>query len=685
MVKRFLKNNLVVILLVLAIALCVASPFINAKVDEVLTAYAAGEGETMHGESGVDYYREYRIYEQLVNKDGKHPVSFSDVATQIANVYTEAAYQYKKDTSKSDLFRRALYYWYETSGFSEAIVANVSESAEAEVREAFSYLYTNASNATLEVSDMEAKIALINSKLTEYAKTLDDNGVKTVTFHKEAELDAAYYLSYNAYKKAADKAGITLITYTEVAKQIGNLLDEGLRRYEAGESDYYVCFSNCYGYWYETSGFERKTMAYISGSRVTAVELQFAKVKEVTGNGNGTTNSVETIKAQTDALKEMLNTDGDKLDDILGYKAGSSGNKSLGVVTFLGCFTILIREGLEAILIVGAIIAYLVKAGEKKKAKYAYLGAGLGVLASVIVAVILFLVSNYTDISTAVPQEIIEGVTALIAVVVLIYVSNWMISKAESDSWTKYIKGKVAGSVDKGKVWSLAFTSFLAVFREGAEVILFYQPLVASAKEIPNGGWAIAGGIIAGFAVVALVFVLIRVFGVKIPLKPFFLGTSILIAIMSIIFLGQGIWELFIDGGIWPVGIISGIEGWAENEVLNFFGIYPTWLTIIPQIVLTVVTIVTFVLWIVKGKKDKQKAMAQAAAEEASTEPIAAENEAQGDSENAEESGEVEGQNEPQESAEEDGESAQETADNASEQEKDEAGRTEASAEEKQE
>ena len=185
-------------------------------------------------------------------------------------------------------------------------------------------------------------------------------------------------------------------------------------------------------------------------------------------------------------------------------------------------------------------------------------------------------------------------------------------SKAESDAWTNYISNKVSVSADKGKIFTLAFTSFLAVFREGAEVILFYQPLVVSASEINMGWLAVLGGLILGLLVVLAVFLIIRIFGIKIPLKPFFMITSILMAAMSIIFLGSGIWELFIDGGLlgtwgWPSGIIQPLAWMSENEVLNFFGIYPTWWTIIPQIILTIITIFTFVFWLKYGNKKKNE------------------------------------------------------------------------------
>lgn len=189
-----------------------------------------------------------------------------------------------------------------------------------------------------------------------------------------------------------------------------------------------------------------------------------------------------------------------------------------------------------------------------------------------------------------------------------------MISKAESEAWTKYISGQVSQSADSGKYLALGATSFLAVFREGAEVILFCQQYFSRAGSMENGFLAVFGGIAAGLAAVALVFILIRVFGIRLPLKPFFMATSILMAIMSIAFLGSGMWELFLDGGLaekcggWVqslAGTIPSLSWMSGNDTLAFFGVYPTWITLGPQIILTIITIFTFVWMLRKNRKSR--------------------------------------------------------------------------------
>ena len=425
-----------------------------------------------------------------------------------------------------------------------------------------------------------------------------------------------FYLSFKKYKTAVNPNGEKTITYNEVTDQISNLLKEGLRRYEAGveydgDDGYYKPFTNSYGFWYETSGFEKTVMGYISGARVNEVELQFSNMKKAVNNGE----SVERVTEEVNTLIKLLREDADILDELFGYtKDGESGGGSgIAWATFGAVFGIILREGLEAILIVGAMVAYLIKTGNKKGTLYVYGGGIIALAASVGLAILLYSITSST--SNSIPQEIVEGVTALVAVAVLIYVSNWMISKAESEAWTNYISGKVTESADKGKMWALGFTSFLAVFREGAEVILFCQQYFSRADSMENGYLAVFGGIATGLVAVAVVFIIIRVFGIKLPLKPFFMATSILMAIMSIAFLGSGMFELFLDGRLAEniggfvqdlAGTIPALEWMNGSDVLTFLGIYPTWITLGPQIILTIITIITFIMMIKKSSKSKK-------------------------------------------------------------------------------
>ena len=402
-----------------------------------------------------------------------------------------------------------------------------------------------------------------------------------------AHADTSYYPKWSQYKEA-ELAGTETITWNMVADAMDILFDAAKELYTAGDADgAYTAVNQAYYGYYETTGFERNAMSYIAGSRKTEVENQFSLCKSYAKKGG----TVEEFTQAVDTLKEMIHIDANKLDGVEEGSGGSSGDLATAAA-FAGAFGIIVREGVEAMLVLGAIIAYLVKAGQKKSLKHVYLGAILGVVLSFVVAGVLYSL-GLQDGSEE--QEIIEGVTALVAVVMLYWVSNWMLSKSSTDAWNAYIKKTVEGAAATGSVFALAFTAWLAVFREGAEVVLFLFPLVNSTDPM-----VIWGGILAGFAVLAIIFVVMRVFSVKLPLKPFFMVMSVIMFVMAISFLGSGITEL-IEGNV----IVGTYIPWIPtgNEVLTVLGINPWAESLVPQIILLVVTIIIFIVHFKKEKK----------------------------------------------------------------------------------
>lgn len=422
--------------------------------------------------------------------------------------------------------------------------------------------------------------------------------------------DEDYYATWKEYKNNLVENGAveSELTWNNVADGMDEALDAGVVKYNNGDADgAYKCVNVAYYGYYETAGFERTTMGYISGSRKSEVELQFSACKAVTKKGGST----DSFKSEVETLKSMIRHDANVLDGNNG-DGSSSGSRSAGVAAFIACFTIILREGFEAILVVGAIIAYLLKSGaseedKKKQVRPVYIGAVLGIVLSFVSAWGL----NQLKLANSASQEVIEGVTALIAVVVLYWVSNWMISKSESEAWSAYIKSKVKSSSEKGSVFALAFTAFLAVYREGAEVILFYQPML-SGNNI-NMVWA---GFAVGCVCLVFVYLAIRLLSFRLPLKPFFIGTSILMFIMSIAFLGSGIKEL-IEGDVITMSSPAWVAWIPSNSVLEVLGVYPCVQTVVPQIILLVITIVVFILQLKRNKRIREELKEEAKTAEA--------------------------------------------------------------------
>ena len=407
---------------------------------------------------------------------------------------------------------------------------------------------------------------------------------------------ADYYNSWKEYK--VDHEGES-ITWNHVVDEMDKLLEHGKEAYAAGDyREAYEAANNAYYGWYETTGFERTVMGYISGARVSEVELAFASPRSIAKSDNAA-DRYDEYCSEMDRLSTLLHEDANILDGTSGDSEGS-GNAG-AIATFFACFSILVREGLEAILVVGAIIAYLVKSGNQKSLKSVYIGAILGIVCSFICAWLL----NLLKLSNTAPQEIIEGVTALIAVCVLYYVSNWMLSKSETEAWNSYIQDQVDSSVETGSGFALAFTAWLSVFREGAEVILFYQPLLSGGNM--NMVWL---GVAAGFAVLVAVYIAVRYFSVRLPLKPFFRFTSIFMFCMSISFLGSGIKEL-IEGNVFTsTPMLTNLIPY--NDVLDVLGIYPIAQTLIPQLLLLAVTVFIYLYQVRKARRQLEEAKANA-------------------------------------------------------------------------
>jgi high-affinity iron transporter len=236
---------------------------------------------------------------------------------------------------------------------------------------------------------------------------------------------------------------------------------------------------------------------------------------------------------------------------------------------FLQSFLIILREGFEAILVLGAVVAFLIKTGHRERLRSIWIGLSLGVFASLATAVVLKTLLGAMPAS----RPLVEGITMLLAVAVLFSVSYWLISKVEAAKWQKFIREKVSSALEHGGGKALAVVAFLAVYREGAETALFYQALFNGG---PNVGVPIALGILVGLAALAVIFVLFYRYGMRIPMRPFFAVTSILLYYMAFVFMGKGIRELQ-EANVLPITLVPGAPH------IDAMGIYPSMETITAQ------------------------------------------------------------------------------------------------------
>ncbi|RDW97275.1 iron permease [Gardnerella vaginalis] len=380
-------------------------------------------------------------------------------------------------------------------------------------------------------------------------------------------------------------------TWSQVAQEMNVILDKSASTYKAAKANKQEVskavdlVNEAYYQYYEKLGFEKNVMNAISGSRVSTVEYQFKECRQAMNNGKS---FAQTKKLFTD-LKSMLIEDASKLDG----GAAANANVFMQFITssFGQSFIILLREGLEALLVVAAIIAYLIKSGHKSMVKYIYMGLVAGIAASLVVAALFGLLFN----GSGPQQEITEGVVALFAMLMLLYTSNWMISRSSVQAWNEYIRNQTTAAVSKGSLISLALLSFLAVFREGAETVIFYQAIFAVSSGADSMIW---GGFVAAAAVLVVIFLLIRFASVRIPIRPFFAGTSALMCILVVIFAGGGVHAL-IEGDALAGAYIQGLP---TNDWLGF---YPYVETISAQVVAAIVVVALLCASFVRARKSQ--------------------------------------------------------------------------------
>lgn len=229
---------------------------------------------------------------------------------------------------------------------------------------------------------------------------------------------------------------------------------------------------------------------------------------------------------------------------------------------FTSSLVILLREGLEALLVVAAIIAFLIKANRRD----ALLWVHAGWVSAVVLGLATWAVASYAIEISGAQREVTEGVTGLIAAGMLVYVGFWLHNKASTQAWQAFIKDSVGAALASRTLWTMATVSFIAVYREMFETVLFYQALWVQAGE--SGRGALAGGLVA--AVISLVAIGWGIFrySLRLPLGPFFNAMSALMCVLAVVLAGKGIAALQESGHVAATSF--------DFIALPALGIFPT-------------------------------------------------------------------------------------------------------------
>ena len=545
---------------------------------------------------------------------------WADAADEIDR-FLDAAFEAYLDGDAEGAYNyvsNAYFRVYETTGFERQTMSYISGNRKNAVEMQFSACKAAVKK---ENETTETKVA-VRSALAKLKAMIREDGNKLAAMQGGVQSETKFYrrgepVSTDPYAEysADPNAAAKYANWYEAATLVKELLDTSYMAYL--DKDFDAAKDNlntAYYSVYEESGLAHALYTDLSIKERQTMEKSFSDLRGLIASGEEKYQKnkfrTTTDKAKNNILKyaKAIDTknaeakaaeEGENADAAAEGEAAAEKQSDPKLLTFLGAFGIIVREGLEAILVIAAIIAYLVKSGNSRSVKNVYIGAVAGIAASFAAAAVLSW-AKQAFVGAGLAQEIIEGITALIAVCVLFYVSNWMISKAEAANWSRFIDGKVQASVEQGSSFALAFTAFLSVFREGAEVVLFYQPMLSEGN--PGMVWA---GFGAGCVVLVFVYLAITKLSIRLPIKVFFTATSILMAVMCVSFLGSGIKELA-EGNVFDLTLR--VPGIPENDVIQIFGIYPWLETLVPQLILAIILLVTFMMAHYRGKINALKA-----------------------------------------------------------------------------
>jgi len=493
-----------------------------------------------------------------------NPQTWQEVSATIASLIDQAVADYKAgDAAKGkEGVNDAYYKNYETTGMEKQVMARISGSRVSAVEMEFSLLKQAMGSG--DSAGVDSHAATLKQCIAEDAAKLD--GVAPASG-----------------SSGAGSADYSPGAWGQTAKQINGIIDQAVADYKAGDA---AKGKEGVNENYETTGMEKQVMARISGSRVSAVEMEFSLLKKAMAEGDGA--GVDSHAATlTNAIREDANT----LDGYTGQAASDAASQTTPWLSaFVPALLVILREGMEAILVVAAVLAYLGKSGHKDKARVVWSGVAIALGLSALLA---FLFNYFTSLAGA-NQELLEGVAALFAVAMLIWVSNWMIHKSSDKAWEKYIRDQTDASLTRGSLLGLAFISFLAVLREGAETILFYVPIVSSAGDRTGYVWA---GLGVGLVVLVVVYLLIQFAALRIPLRPFFTITSLLLALMAFTFTGSGVKELQ-EADVLSLTYVNGFP------TVDLLGIYPRVENLVAQALVLIIIVGLYVF----GKRSLARA-----------------------------------------------------------------------------
>lgn len=467
-----------------------------------------------------------------------------------------------KDYQKSkDFIQAALFENYRNSKIEILVARYTKVGMDKKIQTKLRSIIRQINNNTLDEKKMRDEIASILDLLYEAFLTIPKEELSLLEI------------------KGFDEQELNLKDYSKVYNDIKIALSELLQNYEGFNLNSIDSLQNIYLDIFEASGMESKIGAVDSALKLK-IESYFSK-------------GVALIKAS--ASKEELKQNFDELEKLIEQSLDKI-QESSPISLFIWALGIILREGLEALIIIVAIVSYLIQSGNQKRLSIVYSAFWSGIFLSFVSA---FFISWFFKEQAGQSRELLEGITMLVAVVLLFYVGFWLLSNAQNKKWINFVKTQAVEAISNNSAKALWFSVFLAVFREGAETILFYQALLFDAKTNLDYSFILAG-LVSGLVILSILYYLLKNGALKIPLKQFFYITSYVIFYMVFVFMGKGIGELIEAKVITPSLVPFDFDG------ILWLGIYPYYESIIPQFMVLILLIMgIFITKQISNKKEK--------------------------------------------------------------------------------
>ena len=313
-------------------------------------------------------------------------------------------------------------------------------------------------------------------------------------------------------------------------------------------------------------GFEpvEPTLAARDGALMREIEGAMAELRAAIGRGA----PADEVEAQAQALDQLFS----RAEAKLGAPAES------GLSTFLSALTILLREGVEALLVVVAMLGFLRKSDRPDVVGYVHGGW----VAALVAGLLTWIVATRFIAISGASREITEGFGGILAAVILVSVGVWMHGKSQADAWQRYIRERMSKALTKRSAWFLFGLAFLVVYREAFETILFYAAMwTEGAKQSVLAGAAVGTVLLA-----VLAWAMMR-FSLRLPIAQFFRYSSILIAILAVILAGKGV------AALQEAGMIDVTPLQAVPQI-SALGLYPTMQVVLAQALVIVALVLGF-------------------------------------------------------------------------------------------